>query len=344
MKALVLEADRKLEYKEIPSPETGTARQVLVKVKYSGICGSDIHRGFEGGAYHYPLVMGHEFSGIVEKSPADSRFTKGDPVVVFPLLPCRKCIPCQTGDFAQCTDYNYYGSRRDGGFAKYVYVPEENLFPVPEGVSLVHAAMTEPCAVALHGVRKLSIKAGDIGAVYGGGPIGNITAQWMRISGCRKVFVIDIDENKLETARQMGFETINSKQIDPVTGILKKTEGSGADKVVEACGLPVTFRQAILSAARLGEIVFMGNINGDFILNQKDFSGILRKELTIRGTWNSKVTPYGKDEWTTVLSYMGGELNVEPLISHKPDLKDGAEIFNDIVGRKKFFNKVIFEV
>ena len=341
MKALVLEADKKLIHKEIPQPESGA--NVLVKVKYAGICGSDIHRGFEGGAYHYPLVMGHEFSGIVEKAPAGSRFRAGDAVVVFPLLPCKRCIPCQTGDFAQCSDYDYYGSRRDGGFAEYVAVPDENLFPVPEGVSLLHSAMTEPCAVALHGVRKLSIKPGETGAVYGGGPIGNIVAQWMRIGGCRTVFVVDVDEKKLEIARNMGFETINSRHADPVAEI-QKSPGGGADKVIEACGLPVTFRQSVLSASRFGEVVFMGNINGDFVLNPKDFSTILRKELTIRGTWNSKVTPYGTDEWTTVLSYLDKALNVAPLVSHTPELRDGSDIFGKLTGRKEFFNKVIFKV
>jgi len=339
MKALILEADKKLEYKDIPMLEPSDSAKVLVKVKYAGICGSDIHRGFEGGAYHYPLAMGHEFSGIVESGGA-----QGMSVVVFPLLPCWKCVPCQTGDFAQCVDYDYYGSRRDGGFAEYVCVPEENLFPVPEGVSLLHAAMTEPCAVALHGVRKLLINPGNTGAVYGGGSIGNIVAQWMRIGGCRTVFVVDIDEKKLEIARDMGFDTINSEEHDPVSEIQKRTGGSGADKVIEACGLPITFRQAVLSAARFGEIVFMGNINANFVLNPKDFSTILRKELTIHGTWNSKVTPRGRDEWTTVLSYLGKELNVAPLISHMPELRDGADIFERLVGRKEFFNKVIFKV
>lgn len=342
MKALVLEENKKLKYKDIPMPEAGG--KVLVNVKYAGICGSDIHRGFEGGAYHYPLVMGHEFSGIVEKSIPGGRFRTGDAVVVFPLLPCRKCIPCQTGDFAQCTDYDYYGSRRDGGFAEYVAVPEVNIFPLPDGVSLLHAAMTEPCAVALHGVRKLSIKAGDTGAVYGGGPIGNIVAQWLRIAGCRKVIVSDVDDRKLEIARAMGFETVNSRESDPVAVITKETDGRGADKVVEACGLPVTFRQSILSAGRFGEIVFMGNICGDFVLNPKDFSTILRKELTIRGTWNSKVTPCGSDDWSTVLSYLGNALDVAPLISHTPDLRDGVDVFERVAAKKEFFNKVIFKV
>lgn len=344
MKALVLESDKRLEYKEVPLPENRDKAQVLVRVKYAGICGSDIHRGFEGGAYHYPLVMGHEFSGVVEEAAMDGNFKSGEQVVIYPLLPCGKCIPCQTGDFAQCSDYDYYGSRRDGGFAEYVYVPEANLFRVPEGRSLLHAAMTEPCSVALHGVRKLSIKAGDIGAVYGGGPIGNITAQWMRLAGCKKVFVVDIDDTKLQIASDMGFETINSRQTDPVDKINSLTAGNGADKVVEACGLPATFRQSVLSAARSGEIVFMGNIGGDFILKPKDFTQILRRELTIRGTWNSKVTPYGKDEWTTVLSYLGNGLDVAPLISHMPQLSEGAAFFNDIAGKKKFFNKVIFQV
>ena len=89
----------------------------MVQVAYAGICNSDIQRSFGGGAYHYPLIMGHEFSGAVKESFAGSRFSAGDRVVVYPLLPCHTCEACQTGDYAQCLDYDYFGSRRPGGFA-----------------------------------------------------------------------------------------------------------------------------------------------------------------------------------------------------------------------------------
>ncbi len=344
MKALVLKENALLEYRDVSMPNKISSNSYLIKIVASGICGSDIHRGFENGAYHYPLIMGHEFSGIIEKPLTGGKYKKGQRVVTYPLLPCKRCKACQMGDYGQCSNYNYFGSRCDGGFAEYLYVPEENLIPIPDHVDTIHAAMTEPCAVALHGVRKLHIKGGETAVVYGGGPIGNTTAQWLRICGCNQIIIIDIDEKKLEIAKGMGFTTINTEDSEPVTTIFNITGGEGADKAVEACGLPITYRQSIQSVREFGEIVFLGTMGEDLYIGQKDVSRILRKELTIYGAWNSKIVPRGKDDWSTVLNYMDKRLNIAPLISHTPVLKDGVEVFNRIVSKEEFFNKVIFKV
>jgi L-iditol 2-dehydrogenase len=342
MKALVLERDTVLAYKDVPDPQRPGPGWALVRVSHSGICNSDLHRGFEGGAYHYPLVMGHEFSGLVEEPAQDGRLPRGARVVVFPLIPCRRCLPCQTGDYAQCMDYDYIGSRRDGAFAELVWAPEVNLIPVPEGVSMRDASLTEPCAVALHGVSKLSIKPGDTGAVFGGGPIGIMAAQWMRLRGCDAPFVVDVDERKLSLAAAAGFVPVDARVGDPAAQVREKTGGAGADRVIEAIGLPQTFLQATQAAARFGEVVFLGNIRGTFSVGEKDFSSILRRELVIKGTWNSRVVPEGRNDWTTVLSHLGRGIRVEKLFSHTPRLADGADIFRRILGRQEFFNKVVF--
>jgi len=342
MKALVLVRDKTLEYREVADPARPGPGWALIRVSFSGICNSDIHRGFEGASYHYPLIMGHEFSGVVEEPAEGGKFPRDARVIVFPLIPCRRCVPCQTGDYAQCMDYDYLGSRRDGAFAEKVWAPDANLLPVPEGVEMRDAAMTEPCAVALHGVGKLSIRAGDTGAVFGAGPIGNMAAQWMRKRGCSRVFLVDIDEQKLSLASAMGFTPVDSRKGDPVAQILSMTDGYGADRIVEAIGLPQTFLQAVMAAARFGEVVFLGNIRGSFQIGEKDFSSILRRELVIRGTWNSRVVPEGRNEWTTVLSALGRTMEVARLISHTPRLADGADVFRRVVGRTESFNKVVF--
>jgi L-iditol 2-dehydrogenase len=342
MKALVLTGNATLELKDVPEPVSPGPDWALVRVAFCGICNSDLHRGFESAAYHYPLVMGHEFSGTVEEpAAAAARFPRGARVIAFPLIPCKRCVPCQTGDYAQCVDYDYLGSRRDGAFAERVWVPEANLMPVPDGTSLQDASMTEPCAVALHGAGKLSIKPGDAGAVFGAGPIGNMAAQWMRLRGCQRVFVVDIDERKLALAAEMGFSPVDARASDPAEQIRQMTGGAGADRVIEAIGLPGTFLQAVQCAARFGEVVFLGNIRGSFTIGEKDFSSILRRELTIYGTWNSRVVPEGRNEWTTVLSHLGGRIEVARLISHTLPLAEGAEAFRRILARTEFFNKVV---
>ena len=142
----------------------------------------------------------------------------------------------------------------------------------------------------------------------------------------------------------MGFIAVDPGAEDPVEAVFRETEGRGAERVVEACGFPITFLNAIKSTARFGEVVFMGNINGEFRITEKDFTHILRKELKIYGTWNSRITPKGKDDWSNVLRYMDRELIIKPLISHLVPLKDGVAIFEKMVKKEEFFNKVIFKL
>ncbi len=348
MKALVLEADGRLVYRsDYPVPDAPDDRPtVLVRIAACGVCGSDMPRAFAGKAYRYPLIMGHEFSGVVEAPMAGGRYRAGDRVVVFPLIPhdMQDDPACQTGDYAQATRYDYFGSRRHGGMCEYLRVPEWNLRPVPDRVKLLHAAMTEPAAVALHGVRKLQVNAGEAAAVFGAGPIGNMAAQWLGIRGCSRVFVVDVDAAKLAIAQSMGFVPINAAMCDPVSTILERTGAVGVMRCVEACGLPQTFLQATQVAARFAQVVFMGNIAGEFRINEKDFSNILRRELTIFGTWNSSVTPAGEDDWTTALRFMDRQLQVQPLISDTPSLAQGVDVFDSIHKRRTFHNKVVFRI
>jgi len=348
MKALVLEADKHLRYVEnrLVPPVPDERPTALVRIAACGICGSDIPRGFGGKAYFYPLVMGHEFSGVVEEGVPGGKFRAGDRVTVFPLIPknMETDPACLSGDYAQASEYDYYGSRRDGAFAEYLRIPEWNLFAVPDTANLLHASMTEPAAVALHGVRKLHIQAGDDAVVFGAGPIGNMVAQWLRIHGCNRVFIVDVEPLKLALAGEMGFHPINAKNGDPVAQILAATGGCGVARSIEACGLPITFLQAVQVCSMFGEVVFMGNIAGEFKIGEKDFSNILRKELTIHGTWNSKISPSGIDDWTTVLQHLDRDLVVASLITDKLPLSDGPAIFKDLVNRTSYHNKVIFRI
>jgi threonine dehydrogenase-like Zn-dependent dehydrogenase len=204
--------------------------------------------------------------------------------------------------------------------------------------------MTEPCAVALHGVEKLRIQAGMSALVIGAGPIGTMVAQWLKIKGCGRVYIADVDRLKLDIASKLGFAVIDSSKVELLAEIRRVEASGGVDCVVEAVGLPATFLQALQCAARFGQIVFMGNIQGTFSVPQSDFSQILRNELTIMGTWNSKITPRGKDEWTRVLGFMEAAMQLEPLVSHRPQLSEGAAIFGKMVSRSEWFNKVVFSM
>lgn len=340
MRALVLRANGTLEVTDVPLPEPVSDRDVLVRVRAAGVCGSDLPRAFGGGAYHYPLVMGHEIAGVVEAVPPECEYRPGDRVVVFPLIPCRACSACAIGAFAQCEDYDYLGSRRDGGFAEYVSVPAWNLFRVPDRLDLAAAALTEPVAVALHGVGKLSVTPGETAAVFGGGPIGLLVAHWLRIRGCSRVFVVEVDGKKLRIACDLGFDAIDGMKSDPVETIRAAT-GGGVSCAVEACGLPATYRQSLEVVSTFGQVVLLGNLKGGLDLPEAVVSSVLRRELTISGSWNSSVVPAGMNEWTTSLDFLDREINCKPLISHRITLEEAPELFEAMWKRELSHMRVV---
>ncbi len=151
--------------------------------------------------------------------PDVAGFQIGDEVAVFPLLWCGRCAACEQGRYAQCDDYDYLGSRSDGAFAEYVVAPQQNLVPLPAGVSLAEAAMTEPAAVALHAIRRAGDVVGETVVIFGAGPIGLMVGQWARIMGAAQVILFDIVPEKIEMAQDLGFDwpstawkSIRSKQ------------------------------------------------------------------------------------------------------------------------------------
>ena len=236
MMALNLHGVGDLRYEEVPRPERRPG-EVLLKIKAVGICGSDIPRVFTKGTYHFPTIIGHEFAGeIVE---ADESDLVGRGASVFPLLPCGHCEACKQEQYARCSDYDYYGSRRDGAMAEYQAVKQENLCLLPEGVSYEEAAMSEPAAVALHAFKKSGVGQGDTLLIYGIGAIGLIVAQWARAAGVKNILLAARTDDKVAFARKLGFDlAVNAKTeslkelVDEVTG------GKGADACIEGTGAP----------------------------------------------------------------------------------------------------------
>ncbi len=326
MKCLNLHSvgDLRLDNKEIPPC---TNDEVLVKVKSCGICGSDIGRVFKEGTYHFPTVIGHEFSGEVVQDETNE--FKGKRVAVFPLLPCFECDMCKNGNYAQCRNYDYYGSRRDGGFSEYISVKKWNLIELPDNVSFEEGAMCEPTSVALHAVKKLGdIENANI-LITGAGPIGIIVGLWAKKLGANNIYYIDIDERKIEFAKKFGFEQHNGQEVDCCV------EGTGASSAIAA---------AINSVKAFGNLVLMGNPGGNVELSAKDYQNILRKEIIVNGTWNSQYSEKAND-WKESLTAMSeGNFPIAELITHKPTLDECIDVFNMIKERKEFYCKVVAEI
>lgn len=307
MKAYVLEAVNDLQFKEVPVPECPEG-WALVAVKACGICSSDIPRIFTKGTYHFPTIPGHEFSGVVEKVGTEKdRDWIGRKVGIFPLIPCRKCEQCRQKKYELCSNYDYIGSRRDGAFAEYVAVPLWNLIALPDEIGYKEAAMLEPLAVALHAVKRSGLQKGESFAVTGTGMIGFAVAQWARAKGADPVYVIGRSEAKRKLAESLP-------------GIIYKTgteDHPAVDRVIEAVGTPDSVKSSIELAKPEGSIVLMGNPSGDILLKQDVYWKILRKQLTVTGTWNSSFDGADLSDWTEVVDALSKkEIDVSRLISH----------------------------
>ena len=322
MKACVLHAVNDLRYETVPEPVRKSG-EVLVEIKASGICGSDVPRVFEKGTYCFPTIPGHELGG--EIIDADDDLLIGKKCSVFPLLPCNICHCCELGEYALCENYNYYGSRCDGGFAERISVPLWNIILAPDDVSFEEIAMAEPCAVALHSLERAQLRMGNSVCVFGAGPIGIMIGKWAYLKGASRVTLIDIDERKTEFAKKLGFET-------ELSGLY--------DIVIEGTGVSAGYENTMKAAKPFATVVLMGNPAKEMTLTQHGYWEILRKELTVKGTWNSSYNSR-KNDWKTVLMYLG-KLDISCLVSHRFDLSECDKAFDLMRNRKEFFNKVMF--
>lgn len=343
MKAVDLKAVGQLELveKERPIPKKG---EVLIHVMACGICGSDIPRVFVTGSYHFPTVLGHEFSGeIVQVADDVSSDYLGKKAAVFPLLPCNECDYCQSGYYAQCKKYNYFGSRTDGGFEEYLAVPLFNLVLLEEQVSYEEGAMVEPATVAQHVINKAELTIGDNVVIYGAGPIGIMVAQWAQINGAGKVLLMDIDPTKVAFAQELGFEYVcNSQEKEAGSFILETLGGKLADVVIEATGSSAAFDQCAQSIRTFGRVVLLGNPHSDMVLKQKTYDQFMRKEGTIVGMFNSVYEHFPKNEWqVTVQAIANKQLNLKPLVTHKVPIEELIGAFDMIHEKNEFYNKVL---
>ncbi len=348
MRASVLYGVGDIRNEFVPIPKISDD-EVLINVKYVGICGSDLPRsmisGLSGGA-KYPIILGHEFSGeVVEVGKNVKNIIVGSRVAVAPLVPCGECVYCKKGEFGLCPDYKIIGTRVNGALAEYVKVPYEHVLVIPDNLDYKTAAGIEPSSIACHGVSKAEIKPGDSVVVLGCGPIGQFAVQWAKVFGATKVIAVDIFDEKLELAKKLGAtHVVNSKETNAVEKI-KKITGIGADAVIETAGSRFTQEQSLLMARKHGTIVFVGISHTELPLSANAAESILRGELTIKGSWNSYTQPYPGKAWTTTLEFMGkGDIVFEPMISHEIKLEEVGEYLSKMAKREINFNKVIVEI
>ena len=279
MKSIQYVGTQQVEVGEKSVPEIGPG-EVLIKVAYAGICGSDmfIYQGTHPRA-KAPLVMGHEFSGRIERG--HSALPKGTPVTVYPLLSCGHCDPCQSGHAHVCNTLKLIGIDCDGGMAGYVKVPEDKIVPVPADLPMKRAAFIEPVSVAVHALRRSGYKPGDSAIVYGAGPIGQCVASCLAYFGASKVLVVEANAHRLDIARQLGFTPIDAGREDIKAKVLEYTDGHNIDLAFDCAAHPAV-QTTILDILRVqGTGVVVGSYKKPA---EVDLLKIEFKELTLIGT------------------------------------------------------------
>lgn len=342
MKALVVEGVKKLVYKDVPIPVI-KENEVLVKVHACGICGSDVPRVRDGGVHSYPIIIGHEFSGeIVEVGSAVTGLVNGMRVTGAPLIPCNHCENCSTGRPAMCTNYSFIGSRQNGAMAEYVAVPAVNIVPIDDTVTYEQAAVIEPITVAIHGVERAGeLKSGSTAIVYGCGTIGILTMQILFAKGIERVYVIDLDQGKLDLAKKLGaYQVIDSASVD----VPAYFESHGkVDYVFETAGVNILQAQLPLLVKKTGTIVYIGTVPRDVSFKASVFEQILRSELNVTGSWMSYSAPFPGKEWIGAAEYLhSGKVNVDDIITHTFPLSAGYDAFATLFDSSQETLKVMY--
>lgn len=336
MKAYVLHGVSDLRYEDVDKPGA-EADTVVVKMEAVGVCGSDIPRIYQTGAYSHPLIPGHEFSGVVAETGARAeRSWLGKRVGVFPLLPCMECPQCRKRQYEMCRHYSYLGSRTDGGFAEYVRVPVWNLIELPDNVTFEQAAMLEPMAVAMHAIRRVEVSAGESVAICGLGTIGLLAAMLLRGLGNSDIYVIGNKQIQKKMAVTLGIPKerfCDARDQDTETWIMERTGGCGVDVFLECVGRCRVLEEAVRCTAPGGRVMLVGNPASDMQLAKNDYWSILRKQLVLMGTWNSSFIHEDTDDWHACLELLREErIHPEWLITHKftmEYLSSGMECMRD---------------
>ncbi|MBI4572551.1 MAG: galactitol-1-phosphate 5-dehydrogenase [candidate division NC10 bacterium] len=342
MKALVHTAPMQFDLRDVAQPQPAED-EVLVRVKACGICGSDVH-GYTGstGRRIPPLIMGHEAAGIVEGVGRSARdVAVGDRITFDSTVYCNQCPACRQGRMNLCQDRKVLGVstpvfRRDGAMAEYVVVPWWIIHRLPDAVSFEEAALIEPAAVSLHAARITPIEVNDVVAVVGAGQIGLFAMQAARVKGAGIIVVLDVKEERLALARQLGADvTINSGTGDVAAEMRRAVGRPDADAVLEAVGVEATVRLAMDLTKLGGNLTLIGNVTPRIQVNLQD---IVSRELTIRGSCAIA------GEYRACLDLMAaGRIRAKPLISRIVPLADGQAAFDALHHGEPGLMKIVLQ-
>ncbi|KAJ4245082.1 hypothetical protein NW762_014293 [Fusarium torreyae] len=337
-KAFVLRGPLDVSFEDRPVPKITDPYSILIRVNYTGICGSDVHYWCNGRLGPFVLerlmVLGHESAGtVIQVGDKVQSLQKGDRVAMEPGIPCRRCDRCKEGNYNLCLEMAFAATPPyDGTLATYYILPEDLCYKLPENVSLEEGSLLEPLSVAVHILRQSNLKHGDTIVVFGAGPIGLLCCAVARAYGARKIIAVDIQKQRLEFASKFAATATykpSSASPEENAQILKKEHnlGTGADVVLDASGAEASVQTAIYLLRRGGSYV-----QGGLGKNQVHFpiAEACTNELTIRGSFR-----YSAGDYQTALDLVAaGKVDVKALITSKVAFEEAESAFQAVKAGK----------
>ena len=316
MKALIYEGPSDMQMREVEVP-VPRADEVLIRVERAGICGSELS-GYLGhnSLRKPPLIMGHEFAGTIAMTgSAGSRFRPGERVTANPLVSCGRCRACTTGAAQLCRERQLIGAHRPGAFAEFVTIAEKNVYALPENITMDEGALTEPFACAVHICKLLKPFPTDRLLIMGAGPIGLLVLQAAQTFGLRHISVVDINEERLEIAQELGAQTARN--------VSELAEGAYFDNAVDAVGMQITRQTCVDHINPGGRVVFTGLHEEASML---PVNKLIRSEIQVTGAF-----AYHSDDFETALQWISeGRVSLAPWTIHAP-LEQGGACFETLI-------------
>ena len=325
MKQAVMTEPKKIEFRETADPVAGDG-EILINIKSIGVCGSDIHvyKG-EHPYVSYPLVQGHEVSGeVVGLGAGVSGFSPGDKVTLEPQVSCGTCYPCTHGMPNICKNLKVIGFQTTGTASDYFAVPANKAVKLPKDMSFEEGAMIEPTSVGVGAARKLGSAAGRRALVFGAGPVGNLTTQVFKGLGAETVMIADINDLRLEKARECGIEhTVNTGSPDFLEKVAEVFGEEGPGLIIDCAGVNTTMDMAIELVRQGGDILVIGVFPGKVSL---DINLAQEKDLHFLCT-----ARYVIEDFKTAIDLVGsGKVNLGPLITHTFEFENYLEAYRQI--------------
>jgi L-iditol 2-dehydrogenase len=339
MRQATMTAPGAIEFREIEKPAI-TENQVLIQIKRIGVCGSDIH------VYHglhpytsYPIVQGHEVSGVIaEVGTTVTGFAVGDPVVFMPQVTCGECYPCRNGMYHICESLKVMGFQTDGAGQDYFPIDANLVLKMPADSSLDHGALVEPISVAVHALRRGGDVTGKRVLVLGAGTIGNLVAQVAKASGASQVMITDVNAYKLVKARECGIDhAINTQEDDLEEAVLQNFGTDRADLILECVGAQATITQAV-AVARKGTTIVIVGVFGEKPL--VDIGLVQDRELSLVGTLMYQQTDYER----AIELVGGGKLSLDALVTHRFAFNEYLDAYHTIEAANGEYMKVMIDL